>query len=150
MKELRRQGMVTAWASALVIAATTVAGAASGRVDFSGAVPARGLSALFPAQANLISFADASGIDLTSANGGNAKVVRVFSVHDRDGREIEATVLPARAVIAPGGAAQVRVIVPFGRNSTHAYRVCAESRTLDGKTLGKTCGRYSARRVSAD
>ena len=84
------------------------------------------------------------------ANAGAAKVVRVFSVDGGDGSKIEASVFPARAVIAPGGAAQIRVIVPFGTRSTHAYRVCAESRSPSGAFLGRQCGHYQARRVSLD
>ncbi|MCB1381924.1 MAG: hypothetical protein KDJ73_03125 [Notoacmeibacter sp.] len=145
-----RTGAVMVQTAMLVLSATATAGAASGRVEFSGTVPARGQTALFPVQANLVSFANASGIDLTSANAGAAKVVRVFSVDGGDGSKIEASVFPARAVIAPGGAAQIRVIVPFGTRSTHAYRVCAESRSPSGAFLGRQCGHYQARRVSLD
>ncbi len=139
--------------SGLMAALVLVAGpvwAASGTVSFTGHVPERAQAALYPATASHVSFADASGLDLASANAGPSKIIRAFSVIGADGRPINAMVLPRQAVIAPGAIARLRVIVPFGGKPAHAYRVCAESRSLTGKALGKSCGRYSARRVSLD
>ena len=138
------------FAAAVMLSLTSPALAASGSVTFSGHVPARGEAALFPGSASHVSFADASGIDLSSVNTGSSKVVRIYSVHGADGGRIEASVWPREAVIAPGESARLRVIVPFGDRKAHAYMVCAESRTLGGKALGTTCGRYTARRVSLD
>lgn len=139
--------------SGLAAALVLVSGplwAASGTVSFTGHVPERAQAALYPATASHVSFADASGLDLASANAGPSRIIRAFSVTGADGRPINAMVMPRQAVIAPGAVARLRVIVPFGAKAAHAYRVCAESRSLAGKALGKSCGRYTARRVSLD
>ena len=97
---------ISGLAAALLLVSGPVL-AASGTVSFTGHVPERAQAALYPATASHISFADASGLDLASANTGSSKIIRAFSVLDADGRPIEAMVLPPQAVIAPGATARL-------------------------------------------